>query len=308
VLRRIELEVLATVERGDTVSELATKLNHSESYLSRAVTDLAEKSLLYTERDGRRKRVVPSDARAVELYQDLVRQYPHIEFPELLTGKCLEVLYHLDQPRTVADLAARSDNYRNTVNRVLKRLRDRGLVGTTDSQYQFNGDFDRLHDFARELAHHLHRRRLESVAPNGSILWEAHDEFLAQTETDVNADGFHETGLARFAAFGLQFLLTSHRYYFYSEDLDAVSPAELCCHTLLIDDDSRHRSYCLLLLSTVDIDEDDLRERAVKYGLEDEIDALLRYLDTRGAAESTRLPEWSAFQELAADYEVTLPQ
>jgi hypothetical protein len=146
------------------------------------------------------------------------------------------------------------------------------------------------------------------VAPNGSILWEAHDEFLAQTETDVDADGFHETGLARFAAFGLQFLLTSHRYYFYSEDLDAVSPAALCCHTLLIDDDSRHRSYCLLLLSTVDIDEDDLRERAVKYGLEDEIDALLRYLDTRGAAESTRLPEWSAFQELAADYEVTLPQ
>jgi predicted transcriptional regulator len=308
VLRRIELEVLATVERGDTVSETATKLDHSESYLSRAVTDLAEKGLLYTERDGRRKRVVPSDARAVELYQDLVRQYPHIEFPELLTGKTLEALYHLDQPRTVADLAARSDNYRNTVNRVLKPLRDRGLVGTTDSHYQLNGDFDRLHDFARELVHHLHRRRLESVAPNGTILWEAHDEFLAQTETDVDADGFHETGLARFAAFDLQFLLTSHRYYFYSEDLDAVSPAELCCHTLLIDDDTRHRSYCLLLLSRVDVDEDDLRERAAKYGLEDEIDALLQYLDTCGADESNRLPEWTEFQKLAADYDVTLPQ
>lgn len=306
MLRRIELEVLAAVERGDTVSELATKLGHSESYLSRAVTDLAGKGLLYTERDGRRKRVVPSDARAVELYQDLVRQYPHIEFPELLTRKALEALYYLDQPRTVADLAARSDNYRNTVNRVLKRLRDRGLVGTVDSHYQFNGDFDRLHDFARELAHHLHRRRLESVAPNGTILWEDYNEFLAQTETDIDADGFHKTGLARFAAFDLQFLLTSHRYYVYSENLDAVSPAELCCHTLLIDDDTRHRSYCLLLLSKVDVDEDDLRERAAKYGLEDEIDALLRYLDTRGAAESDRLPEWSAFQELAADYEVTL--
>jgi len=28
VLRRIELEVLATVDRGDTISELATKLDH----------------------------------------------------------------------------------------------------------------------------------------------------------------------------------------------------------------------------------------------------------------------------------------
>jgi len=43
VLQRIELEVLAPADRGDTISELATKLDHSESYLSRAVSDLVEK-------------------------------------------------------------------------------------------------------------------------------------------------------------------------------------------------------------------------------------------------------------------------
>jgi DNA-binding MarR family transcriptional regulator len=308
VLRRIELEVLATVEPGDTISELATKLDHSESYLSRAVADLVEKGLLYTERDGRRKRVVPSDARAVKLYQDLVRQHAHIGFPELLTGKALEVLYYVDQPRTVAEISHQSDNYRNTVNRVLKRFRDRGLVGTADGHYTFNADFDRLHEFARELTHHLHRQRLDAVARKGTILWEDYDEFLAQTETEIHADGFHETGLARFAAFDLQFLLTSHRYYFYSEELDAVSPAELCCHTLLIDDGSRHRSYCLLLLSHVDVDEADLRAQAAKYDLEDEIDALLRYLQTHGEVDDDRLPEYEEFQELAADYEVSLSQ
>ncbi|WP_226008350.1 ArsR family transcriptional regulator [Natrinema salinisoli] len=308
MLRRIELEVLATVDRDDTISELATKLNHSESYLSRAVRDLVEKGLVYTERDGRRKRVVPSDARAVERYQDLVRQHSHIDFPELLTGKALEVLYYVDQPRTVSEIADRSDNYRNTVNRVLKRFRDRGLVGTDDGRYDFNADFDRLHEFACELAHHLHRQRLESVAPKGTILWEDYDEFLAQAETEIDAEGFHETGLVRFAAFDLQFLLTDHRYYFYSEGLDEVSPAELCCHTLLIDDGSRHRSYCLLLVSHVDVDEENLREQAVKYDLEDEIDALLRYLKTYGEVADDRLPEWDEFQELAADYEVDLSQ
>ncbi len=308
MLRRIELEVLATVDRGDTISELATKLDHSESYLSRAVGDLAEKGLVYTERDGRRKRVVPSDARAVELYQDLVRQHSHIDFPDLLTGKALEVLYYLDQPRTVSEIANRSNNYRNTVNRVLKRFRDRGLVGTVDGHYEFNADFDRLHEFSRELAHHLHRQRLEAVAPKGTILWEDCDEFLAQTETEIDAEAFHETGLARFAAFDIQFLLTNHRYYVYSEELDAVSPADLCCHTLLIDDGSRHRSYCLLLLSYVDVDEENLREQAAKYGLEDEIDALLGYLETHGEVDDDRFPEWDEFQELAVDYEVPLSQ
>jgi DNA-binding MarR family transcriptional regulator len=307
VLRRIELEVLATVDRGDTISELATKLDHSESYLSRAVGDLVEKGLVYTERDGRRKRVIPSDARAVELYQDLVRQHSHIDFPELLTGKALEVLYYLDQPRTVSEIADRSDNYRNTVNRVFERFRDRGLVGTVDGHYEFNADFNRLHAFARELAHHLHRQRLEAVAPKGTILWEDYDEFLAQAETEIDTEAFHETGLARFAGFDLQFLLTGHRYYVYSEDIDAVSPAELCCHTLLIDDGSHHYSYCLLLLSHIDVDEEDLRAQAVKYGLEDEIDALLSYLKTHGEVDDDRLLEWDEFQELAADYEVPLP-
>ncbi|ERG93581.1 MAG: oxyanion-translocating ATPase [Haloquadratum walsbyi J07HQW2] len=90
------------------------------------------------------------------------------------------------------------------------------------------------------------------------------------------------------------------------EEIDVVSPAELCCHTLLIDDGSRHRSYCLLLLSHIEVDEADLREQAAKYGLEDEIDALLRYLKTHGEVDDDRLPEWDEFQELAADYEVRL--
>jgi hypothetical protein len=101
-------------------------------------------------------------------------------------------------------------------------------------------------------------------------------------------------------------LLTGHRYYVYSKDLNAVPPPELCCHTLLIDDGSRHCSYCLLLLSHVDVDEEALREQAAKYGLEDEIDALLRYIETHGEVDDDRLPEWDEFQQLAADYEVRL--
>ncbi|MFT4932129.1 MAG: hypothetical protein ACI91T_002017, partial [Natronomonas sp.] len=42
------------------------------------------------------------------------------------------------------------------------------------------------------------------------------------------------------------------------------------------------------------------------YGLEAEIDALLRYLETEGEAQEERLPDWSTVQELAAEYEVSL--
>jgi len=74
----------------------------------------------------------------------------------------------------------------------------------------------------------------------------------------------------------------------------------------LIDDGSRHSSYCLLLLSHVDVDEADLRAQAATYGLEDDIDAVLRYLETHGEVEDDRPPAWDEFQALAADYEVSL--
>ena len=41
---------------------------------------------------------------------------------------------------------------------------------------------------------------------------------------------------------------------------------------------------------------------------QDEIDALLRYLETHGEVDDDRFPKWEEFQELAADYEVALPQ
>lgn len=63
------------------------------------------------------------------------------------------------------------------------------------------------------------------------------DEFPVQTETATDQEGFHETRLARFVAYDLRFLLTSHRYYIYSEQVKSISPADLC-HTLSIDDDT----------------------------------------------------------------------
>ena len=91
----------------------------------------------------------------------------------------------------------------------------------------------------------------------------------------------------------------SHRYCVFSGKLEVASTAMLCCHTLLIDDDTRHRSYCLLLLSHAVVDASNLRERAAKNGLEGEIDILLRYLETHGEVEDDRLPAWDEFQRIA---------
>jgi hypothetical protein len=75
---------------------------------------------------------------------------------------------------------------------------------------------------------------------------------------------------------------------------------------LVIGDDTRSRSYCLLLLSTVNIDRDELLVLAEKYDVEDSVVGLLEYLDTHGAKRTASFPTWEEFRDLADEYGVTV--
>ena len=67
MLREAELRVLAAVREPVSVTELAERLDRSQSYVSEVVTDLEKKRLIRKERVGRAKQVVPTNSKVVEL-------------------------------------------------------------------------------------------------------------------------------------------------------------------------------------------------------------------------------------------------
>jgi len=301
-----EVRALTALHGEQTVSELATNLDRSLSYTSELVERLETVGLVETRRQGKTKRIRLSDAKALELLTDLTQQYSHIDWPELLSGASIRVCYYLDTPRTATELARRADVHRSTVHRALAPLQHRGIVyQTDDGAYALNDGFGQLSTLARELAHHVHRQTVEEQTDTYTILWESLDEFLVQT-TEITQEHFIPTGPDQFQRYGLPLLARDRRHYLYSETTSELSPEMLCCHMLVIDSGARAQSYCLLLLSHVDIDRDVLRAQAVKYGVDDVVDELCTYLDTSGDQRTSQLPEWEDFQELAEEYEVTL--
>jgi DNA-binding MarR family transcriptional regulator len=301
-----ELRVLAATGGEPTVSALANKLDRSVNYVSELVEQLEESGLVYTNRSGKTKRVHRSSTRAVELLDQFVQQYPHIPFPELLGGATLRILYYLDEPTAPTELAERAGVHRSTVYRSLSPLQHRGLVYRDDGDYALNDDFEGLATLAREFAHHRNRNRVEAYTDTYTILWESLDEFLLGTDEPIEAGPFHLTGPERFQAYDLPLLARQRRYYLYSESSEEVTPAELCCHMLVIGDDTRSRSYCLLLLSEVEINRDELLDVATTYGVEAAIIDLLDYLDTKGETRAEGLPTWEEFRSLADEYEVAV--
>jgi len=301
-----ELRVLSAARGEPSVSALAEDLGRSVNYISELVDRMEEKGLVHTTRSGKTKHVHRSSAKAIELYDQFVQRYPHIPFPELLGGATLRVLYHLDGPASPTELAEKSGVHRSTVYRSLSPLQHRGIVYRDDGQFVLNDEFEELATLAREFAHHRNRNRIEEHTDTYTILWESLDEFLVQTDELIGTSAFHVTGPERFQVHDLPLLARERRYYLYSESTDEISPEELCCHMLVIADDTRSRSYCLLLLGEVDVDRDELLDAAARYDVVDDVEALLEYLDTEGETRTERLPTWDEFRDLADEYGVTV--
>lgn len=303
---KAELRALEALQGESTVSGLAEELDRSRSYVSELVDRMESKGLVHTSREGKRKQINRSDARAIELFDRFVQQYTHIPFPELLGGATLRILYYLQSPATATQLAAHVGVHRSTVHRSLSPLETRGMIYKSDGKYTLNDEFEELAMVAREFAHLRHRHRVEDHAESFTILWESLDEFLVQTRAEIEEDAFHLTGPELFQAYDLPLMARQRRYYLYSESIDEVSPAELCCHMLVIDDGTRSQSYCLLLISGTAIDRDELLEAAQKYDVAERVSNLLEYLDTNGESRSGRLPRWEEFRELADEYGVAV--
>lgn len=306
MLTEAELRVLAALNRESTLSELAEELERSLSYVSELVDRMEAKGVVNTSRSGKTKQIYRSDARAIELFDEFVQRYTHIPLPELLSGSTLRVLYWLDSPVSATALAERANIHRSTVHRSLSSLQKRGLVYQIDGKYVLNDEFAELSTLAREFAHHQHRTRIEDHVDSYTILWETLDECLVQTNQEIEADPFLLTGPERFQEYDLPLLARQRRYYLYSETRNGLSPAELCCHMLVIDEGVRSQSYCLLLLSAVAVDRDALLDFAEHFGVEEAVQHLLTYLDTGGEQRHEQLPPWGEFRELADDYGVVL--
>lgn len=306
MLETKELRLLAVVDTSRKRQELVDELEYAPQSVTTAAARLETVGLLRREREAGATVYVPTDTRCGELFQSLVKGKPHVDFPALLSPAVRELLYYLPpgEGRLAAELADDVSYSRATVYRKLKTLTNRAIVGKEHDRYRLLDDFAELHEFVRELRHRRHRTRVTDDLDGGTLLWESYDEFLARSDEPVEDPQYRRTGLDAFSEYGLEFFTPSGYYYFYA-DRDS-SPADLACHLLLIENDSRHRKYALLLLARTDVSPEAVRAAASHYGVLDAMEPLLESLETGGRSSADDAPSWDEMQSLADEYGVTL--
>jgi DNA-binding MarR family transcriptional regulator len=316
MLSKSEIEVVSEiVKRSDQrlpQGKIAKQLGWSDSYASRVVSELKDRGYVQTNREDGKKFVTARDIPPIEHLRNLINEFGHVDFPGLISGAALKMLYYLDSARTATELAELSKLSRNTVYRRLDSLQKVGVVGKRQSQYTLNEPFKPLFELSRSIAHQDHLQEVASLSDGGTIIWEMHDEYLFSCESDLVKEGFHLTGPAAFEDFGIPLLTRGRRHYFRSREIKSLSPCDLVCHMLLIEHGSRYRTYCLLLIEKQSIDKSELAGRAEHYEEEANIKLvaltkdLCKYLKTNGEIAKEGFPEWQAFKNTARDYNIAL--
>lgn len=316
MLTKSEIRLLSEIENEGAehvpVTAVADRLGWSAGHASRIVSTLEKREYLTTERKAGKKLVALTDIQPVEQLGTLTMEFDHVDFPELIAGSALEILYYLDRDRTATELTELSGVSRGTVYRRLNELQRVGIVGKNHSRYELTDPFSSLSELARAVAHHDHRQEALTHTSGVNLIWETHDEYLFSCDADVTSEPFHQTGPAVFEQFDIPLFTRDRLHYLRSNQLSGVTAADLVCHMLLIDDGTRYQTYCLLLIASQNITEAQLTDRAEHYAREADLDlldlakTLLTYLDSTGRIASERLPMWEEFKRTAADYDISV--
>ena len=286
MITKAGLAVIDTLSTGREVTseELARETDYSQAHLYEVLDELLAKGLLAETRGPNNQRqVCVTDHPVIEAYRTLRSKLGHVEWVDLLSPATLRVSWYLDEPRRVTAIAERLGITRQGVHNALSPLKHRAMLLPSGPEYALSEDLSPLLAFSRTLVRHKHRSQARAVAPSATIEWCDPKRSLIRVQTSADTEALLEdpdwrlTGLGQFEEYDLQFFLAGEPAFWYAPD-EELTPAEVVCHTLILDSGSRRISYSMMLIEKLEIDQEKLTEMAKWYDLETTVAAMYRSL------------------------------
>ncbi|MFP4186449.1 MAG: winged helix-turn-helix domain-containing protein [Thermoplasmata archaeon] len=305
-----DLRILSALDTPASITALSETTGYSVSYISERITRLEELELVVVTREGRSKKVRALPTIVFENYKDLTSDHSHIDLPSLISPSMLQVCWFLDRPTSVSDIRSKLEIRRRRIYQLLEKLQSRGFITKQNNKYSITDRMNGLVRFAQTVIKYEHQLRAETHIPGSRVVWSSpHESLVIPTEKNTE-DILHEqdwylTGIERFSDYGLDFFIPKATY-FYSEIRDTLNPIDLISHTLMVEADTRNLSYCALLMVSEDVSSERLKKASTYYDIEETVDALIKFIETKDETELEGLPEWREFETLAEQYGVTL--
>jgi predicted transcriptional regulator len=314
-LNALQLSILRSLSSVQyaRAKELAKKVNRSLTRVSIALKDLKQKGFVDVEKTGISKRVAISTNNHSSLLKTFLIEHHYMKVEKVLSGPTLEILLSLAYSKVkLSEIIEMSGYSERTVRKVMKKLKELGIVVTENFYYSKAPAFELLYEFVKEFQHYLNIKKALSFSPDAVILWEKGKEFILKTQLEIKErKNLFSTCFAKMHDFGIKLMLPGYRYYFYTPYKKRLKAEDVALHTLVVDKMSTRSILYVLLLITRNlkkIDVDYIKKEAEKFQLEEMIYHLFEYLKSKGKTKPPYFPAWGEFKSKAEEYGIWMKE
>lgn len=298
------------VSENHSLFLIRKELSIKPSYLSKNLNQLRNKGIIrfqkkkhVTKRFQNWKYVYFDKFKHATLLRELLLNYNHIKWEDILSGLGIEILFHvLDNFKISFENFSKISFWRYS-----KEFMALGLLNLDERGYSLNSRFSILEDFLREYKKYLLNRVVRSISKEGNILWQKGFDFLMRIPKNsiITEHGFLKTATSRLGDFGVP-IFSNFEIYYHSNKKKTITKEDILLHTLLIERDNvRYIIYALLLLKkNEEIDKKYLLKEAQKFELVFQVNSMFEFLETKGEKHGYPLPTWNEFSTKAKEYGV----
>ncbi len=298
MLTKTELKIFIHLDEQKTISQIADGLDLSVPTISKYVSLSIDEHNGILQKNKMKRKVFVSRANTTHanLLTSILTEFPRWDVPELFSYSNLKVASIMNDPKRIKDIAFITDLSRQQVKNCLNTLSKVAIVTKKDNKYSLNPSHKLINDFIKTYFANRNENRLKDKTPDGMILWGRGFEYLFKTKKTMNEQ---KTAVSVFHEYDLP-LMSDKTYYFHTgRNLDTE---DHILQTILIDQESiTYNTYAALLYQKTK--PDSLIERAVLYGLEEHVSAMLDLLKTK-TPKADYLPPWEEYRTIAEDYGV----
>lgn len=277
-----QLAVLASLGEPRTVRQLAEANALPYQGVYKAVEELVRRGILTSHREGKDLVVEAAPPAVPGLARSLLLDHSRQDWRHVFRGSRPVLLYVLDRVGDPKLAAYVCDKTPRAVYYTIRSLGARGLLVKRHGRYAINPGLPSLKALLEELAKVESLTRLRDVDPKARALWSLGPEVLFKSEEGLNTPRVHIAALSAFARFGVPLVIMHSRYYYLaSRPLDV---ADAILQGFLVEPESRtNRTYCALVYEKHR--PKNLVTKARIYGLHEQAEALIRYVDDHEPAD-----------------------
>ena len=295
--KEIQLFREMALNNPDTVSKLSQTTSTPLSYTSTILRKMQKKGLITQHSKGKAKHPLIADTPHASILRSLILDRPHINL-DILANKGTPILATItcQNLRTTDEVLEASGVSYRTLWGFMNKARGMGVIQKNET-FTISPRHEYIAKFIEAYQDYIHQIKAKEHSMDALVKWGCRDDFLFETKDILD---LQRTGISAFQDYGALFFTLRNLYSSVKTKLRLED--HLINHILSEGNQNTLPLLIVWRLNGKNLDTEYITKKAYRLKALERIDAIQRYMQSKGKEKPDYLLNWREFTEKYEEY------